>query len=266
MTFQSVSPSSTAFPLPLFCLLAGLSSAAARAQSSGAGSASSPNSSKAGESSSSAAGFAREKAPSLVDPAGPTISLISAEPVFRDGRGAECLRLRRGPGGERAGAQAGPRRDEPGACQERRRARQARQALPLHCPAPHDGRRARHCAIHLAGALSDAAPGAGDRGRADRDAPRLHAGGRDRAAAARLCRRRGPARHLAGGASHLRRGSRPAARSALQDDRLHQPLSQDARRDLRRAAVCCGDRAACSRRAWSMPASTAPIMWWWFRR
>jgi len=27
-------------------------------------------------------GFAREKAPSLVDPAGPTISLVSSEPVF----------------------------------------------------------------------------------------------------------------------------------------------------------------------------------------
>ncbi|MGA3343703.1 MAG: hypothetical protein ABSC76_02440 [Terracidiphilus sp.] len=35
-----------------------------------------------GQSSSSAQAFAQERAPSLVDPAGPTISLVSAEPVF----------------------------------------------------------------------------------------------------------------------------------------------------------------------------------------
>jgi tetratricopeptide (TPR) repeat protein len=49
-----------------------------RAQSS---STSAP-SSAGGQSSSSAQGFAQEQAPSLVDPAGPTISLTSAEPVF----------------------------------------------------------------------------------------------------------------------------------------------------------------------------------------
>ncbi|MGC9157899.1 MAG: hypothetical protein ACP5FH_02820 [Terracidiphilus sp.] len=38
--------------------------------------------SKQGQSSSVGAGYAQEKAPSLVDPAGPTISLISSEPVF----------------------------------------------------------------------------------------------------------------------------------------------------------------------------------------
>jgi hypothetical protein len=74
-------------PLPLFavlsvavfCLLAGLAPAAALAQSSGS---SSSNSSRGGQTSSSTSEFVREKAPSLVDPAGPTISLISAEPVF----------------------------------------------------------------------------------------------------------------------------------------------------------------------------------------
>ena len=81
MTFR-VSPASTAISIALICLLAGLSSGASRAQSSGAGSASSPNSSKAGESSSSGQAFAREKAPTLIDSAGPTVSLISAEPVF----------------------------------------------------------------------------------------------------------------------------------------------------------------------------------------
>jgi tetratricopeptide (TPR) repeat protein len=59
-------------------LLAGLAPVAAFAQSSS----SSANSSREDQTSSSSPDFVREKAPSLVDPAGPTISLISAEPVF----------------------------------------------------------------------------------------------------------------------------------------------------------------------------------------
>jgi len=57
-----------------------LAPAAAHAQS--AGGSSSSSSSSNGQNSSAAAGFAQEKAPSLIDPAGPTVSLISAEPVF----------------------------------------------------------------------------------------------------------------------------------------------------------------------------------------
>jgi hypothetical protein len=52
---------------------------------SGAQSSSSSGDSKAGQGSSSqgfAQGFVQEKAPSLIDPAGPTISLVSSEPVF----------------------------------------------------------------------------------------------------------------------------------------------------------------------------------------
>jgi tetratricopeptide (TPR) repeat protein len=71
--------SSAFLPFAAFCLLAGLSPAAASAQSSGGSSA---KSSEAGQSSSSARAFVQEKAPSLVDPAGPTISLVSSEPVF----------------------------------------------------------------------------------------------------------------------------------------------------------------------------------------
>ncbi|MGA3159785.1 MAG: hypothetical protein ABSC77_01105 [Terracidiphilus sp.] len=64
-----------ALPAAVFYLFAGLAPAAALAQSSA--------SSSAGEqASSSSPDFVREKAPSLVDPAGPTISLVSAEPVF----------------------------------------------------------------------------------------------------------------------------------------------------------------------------------------
>jgi hypothetical protein len=70
-TFSSVAVLSAA----VLCLSAGLASAAlARAQSSA-------GSSSQNQSSSSQA-VQREKAPSLVDPAGPTVSLISSEPVF----------------------------------------------------------------------------------------------------------------------------------------------------------------------------------------
>ena len=58
----------------LFCLLAGFAPGGMHAQSSG--------SSAKGQQSSSSQGFQQEKAPSLVDPAGPTISLVSLEPVF----------------------------------------------------------------------------------------------------------------------------------------------------------------------------------------
>jgi tetratricopeptide (TPR) repeat protein len=59
----------------LLCFLAGLPPVAARAQST-------PGSPAKSQSSSSSGNIAKEKAPSLVDPAGPTISLVSSEPVF----------------------------------------------------------------------------------------------------------------------------------------------------------------------------------------
>jgi len=61
----------------VLCLLAGLAPAAVHAQSS-------DSSSSKGQQQSSSTGpmYQREKAPSLVDPAGPTISLVSLEPVF----------------------------------------------------------------------------------------------------------------------------------------------------------------------------------------
>ncbi|MGD0547549.1 MAG: hypothetical protein ABR991_06935 [Terracidiphilus sp.] len=70
--------SSAVLSVAVFCLSAALEPVGMRAQSS---STSAP-SSAGGQSSSSAQGFAQEQAPSLVDPAGPTISLTSAEPVF----------------------------------------------------------------------------------------------------------------------------------------------------------------------------------------
>ncbi len=64
------------FSAAVSCLLAGLLPAVSHAQSSS-------SSSKGQQSSSSSQALPpREKAPSLVDPAGPTISLVSSEPVF----------------------------------------------------------------------------------------------------------------------------------------------------------------------------------------
>ena len=62
----------------VLCLVAGFPAATARGQSSDS---SSSNKSPKGQSSSSQP-VQQEKAPSLIDPAGPTISLVSSEPVF----------------------------------------------------------------------------------------------------------------------------------------------------------------------------------------
>jgi TolA-binding protein len=74
MTFKAFSLSA-GLSAALLCLLAGLPPVAARAQST-------PGSSAKSQGSSSSGNIAQEKAPSLVDPAGPTISLVSSEPVF----------------------------------------------------------------------------------------------------------------------------------------------------------------------------------------
>src|SRR6204780_4774319 len=62
------------FSAAILCLLAGVYPGPVQAQSS--------SSSSSSQSSSSGQIYAREKAPSLIDPAGPTISLIPSEPVF----------------------------------------------------------------------------------------------------------------------------------------------------------------------------------------
>ena len=75
MTFRAFSPS-IVLPAAIFCLLVSLAPAVAFSQSS------SSSSQPGGRQSSSSPDFVREKAPSLVDPAGPTISLVSSEPLF----------------------------------------------------------------------------------------------------------------------------------------------------------------------------------------
>jgi tetratricopeptide (TPR) repeat protein len=62
----------------VFCLLAGIAPDVVHAQSASTSS----KSPGAAQGSSSSQGFVQEKAPSVLDPAGPTISLINAEPVF----------------------------------------------------------------------------------------------------------------------------------------------------------------------------------------
>ena len=62
-----------AFAAAWLCLFAGFGCALAIAQG---------QSSSSSQSSSSAPVYVQEKTPSLIDPAGPTISLISSEPVF----------------------------------------------------------------------------------------------------------------------------------------------------------------------------------------
>jgi len=70
--------SSTVLSVAFSCLLAVLAPSVARAQS-----ASTPAKSSGGEqTSSSSQSFAQEKSPSLIDPAGPTISLTSSEQLF----------------------------------------------------------------------------------------------------------------------------------------------------------------------------------------
>jgi tetratricopeptide (TPR) repeat protein len=77
MTFIA-SRSSAVLSVAFSCLFAALATSVVRAQTS-----SSPAKSSAeGQTSSSSQVFAQEKAPSLIDPAGPTISLTSSEPVF----------------------------------------------------------------------------------------------------------------------------------------------------------------------------------------
>ena len=70
----------SAVPAAFLCLLAGCMPAMLYGQSPDSSSTKSKQSSSS--QSASSMGFQREKAPSLVDPAGPTVSLIPSEPVF----------------------------------------------------------------------------------------------------------------------------------------------------------------------------------------
>ncbi len=80
MVLRRIRPFALIFAGTCFCLLPGFSTVLARAQSSSDNAPQSSSSSSA--SSSSQPMYVQEKTPSLVDPAGPMVSLIPAEPVF----------------------------------------------------------------------------------------------------------------------------------------------------------------------------------------
>jgi hypothetical protein len=69
-------------PVLVSCLLAGLSLPAIQAQSPGSSSSNKSAKDQSSSQSSSSPQAPQEKAPSLIDPAGPTVSLVSSEPVF----------------------------------------------------------------------------------------------------------------------------------------------------------------------------------------
>ncbi len=125
----------------------------------------------------------QEKAPSLVDPAGPTISLVSSEPVFMMAAALNAC------GYDEGLDESAPVR------------KQVRDEINLVLSKSEDARAKRdkvclYIAQHrMTGGQRDIAqyislalyltppPGSGNLGRADRDAPRLDPGGRDRAPA-----------------------------------------------------------------------------------
>ncbi len=124
--------------------------------------------------------FAQEKAPTLIDPAGPTISLISSEPVFVMAAALNACGYNEGLD-DSAPVRKHIRDEMDQALAHSEDARARRDALCLYI-AQHrmTGTRARHRAVHLAGPLPDAAARARAHGRPHRDAARLHPGGRDR--------------------------------------------------------------------------------------
>ena len=158
----------------------------------------------------------RGKGANLVDPAGPTVSLISAEPVFLMAAALNACGYDEGLD-ESAPVRKRVRDEMNAALAKSEDARDKRDKLCLYI-AQHrmTGCGAGHFAVHLAGALSDAAAGAGDLGRTGRDAAGLDAGGRDCAAAEGFCGGGGSARHLAG-THHI---------YDEEADRLHDPLSK----------------------------------------
>ena len=213
-------------PAASWCLLAGFVPISAQAQSS----------SSSSNGSSSTQVYAREKAPSLIDPAGPTISLITSEPVFVMAAALNACGYDEGL--EESAPMRKQVRDEMNqALAKSEDARTKRDALCLYIAqhrmtgTEHDIAQYISLALYLTpppelettADLTEMPP---DSTQVVEIVPLLRG----------LCGRGRSARHLAYGAPHLRRGGRPAARSAVADDRRHQSLSQDAGLHLRRAA------------------------------
>ena len=170
----------------------------------------------------------REKTPSLVDPAGPTISLTSAEPVFVMAAALNMCGYDEGL--EDSAPVRKQVRDEINkALAASEDARAKRDAVCLYIAQHRMTGTERDIAQYISLALYLTPPPemetTADLTEMPPDATQV---AEIVPLAEGFCGRGGPARHLAHGAPHLRRGGRPVARSAVADDRLDQSLSQDA--------------------------------------
>ena len=176
--------------------------------------------------------YVREKAPSLIDPAGPTISLISSEQVFIMAAALNTCGYDEGL--EESGPIRKHVRDEINqALAQSEDARTKRDALCLYIAQHRMTGSERDISQYISLALYLTPPPelevTADLTEMPPDSTQVV---EILPAASRIYGRGGPARHLAGLASCLRRGNRQAARSALADDRQREPLPQDARLDL----------------------------------
>ena len=124
--------------------------------------------------------YAQEKAPSLIDPAGPTISLISSEPVFVMAAALNACGYDEGL--EDSAPIRKHIRDEMNqALAQSEDARAKRDALCLYIAQHRMTGTERDIAQYISLALYlTPPPELETHGRPDRDAARLHAGGRDR--------------------------------------------------------------------------------------
>ena len=166
----------------LWCLLAGLVPAPARAQASG--------SSSTSQSSSSGQVYAREKAPSLIDPAGPTISLISSEPVFVMAAALNACGYDEGLE-DSAPVRKHVRDEMNQALAKSEDARAKRDALCLYIAQHRMTGTERDISQYISLALYlTPPPELETHGRPHRNAARFHAGGRDCPHPAQICRRR----------------------------------------------------------------------------
>ena len=220
----------------ILCLLAGLAPGLAPAQSS--------SSSSSSQSSSSGQMYAREKAPSLIDPAGPTISLISSEPVFVMAAALNACGYDEGLE-ESAPVRKHVRDEMNQALAQSEDARAKRDALCLYIAQHRMTGTERDISQYISLALYLTPPPELE---VTADLTEMPPDSTQVVEIVPLLRAFAAAVDLHGiwlaVAPRLRRGDRQAARSAVADDRHHQSLPQDAGLHLRRPQVHRGHRAA----------------------
>ena len=185
--------SAAALSPAIFCLAAGIVSAAPQSESSSSGS-------QRGSSSSNTA--PQEKAPSLVDPAGPTISLVSSEPVFLMASTLNACGYDEGLD-ESNPIRTRVRNEINQALGRSEDARKARDKVCLYIAQHRMTGTERDVAQYISLALYLTPPPELDVGGIDRDATRFDPGGGDCPATAAICGCGGYARDLACTPSHV---------------------------------------------------------------